>query len=456
MPIDPRIIMGIQPTQFKMSDPLESAGKALTLQNLMGQQDMQGMQLRQAQQAEADDLATREAFKAGGDQKAIIDRLMGAGQYKPAQALQKNMLDTRKTEGEINKGRADVMKSLLEIQKQGAGAVMANPTADSALAAVDQFERTAVSLGMPELSSQAAQQRAAIQQAGNNPEALRRLAAGWALTADKFLPQFETVNDGKTTRMVDKNFLSNPNAGSQTITMQTTPGQDQTDARTKAEGAANRGVTMRGQNLADARARETNMLTREAQATTYDADRGVLVNRATGEARPAMQGGQPLGPKEKLTDSQKKELASIDSQQNILKGALAEVAKTPDAFGTARGLATMAGAIPESMAGKLDTPAQREARSYVFNVVSKVINERAGAAQSAQELARLRSFLPAETDNASQITDKLNSFNTYLENSRSGYDRAQGVQPPRQLVPGAARAGPVAQPANGIKFLGFE
>ena len=95
MPINPNIILGIKPMQFQMADPLDSASKSLALQGLMGQRDMQEMQMRQAQQAEADDMATRDAFRAGGDQKAIIDRLMGAGQYKPAQALQKNMLETR-------------------------------------------------------------------------------------------------------------------------------------------------------------------------------------------------------------------------------------------------------------------------------------------------------------------------------------------------------------------------
>jgi hypothetical protein len=54
-------------------------------------------------------------------------------------------------------------------------------------------------------------------------------------------------------------------------------------------------------------------------------------------------------------------------------------------------------------------------------VVSKVINERAGAAQSVQELSRLRSFLPAEMDSAKQIQDKLTAFETYLKDSRKAY-----------------------------------
>jgi hypothetical protein len=101
-------------------------------------------------------------------------------------------------------------------------------------------------------------------------------------------------------------------------------------------------------------------------------------------------------------------------------GALEAVDKTPSAFSMGRGMATMAGPIPESVAGRFDNDAERQARSYVFNNVSKVINERAGAAQSAQELARLRSFLPAETDNADQIKSKLKAFKTYLSDMEAG------------------------------------
>ena len=272
MPINPNIILGIKPMQFQMADPLDSASKSLALQGLMGQRDMQEMQMRQAQQAEADDMATRDAFRAGGDQKAIIDRLMGAGQYKPAQALQKNMLETREKEGAINKTRAETMGKLLGFQKESAGALMANPTPENALAAVDQFERMATSFGMPELGQQAAQQRAAIQAAGNNPEALKRMAAGWALAADKFLPQIEMVSDGKTMRAVDKNFLSNPNAGTQTIAMLTTPGQDQVDARTRAEGAANREVQLSGQLRMDARQAEANRIAAEGNVVKTETD----------------------------------------------------------------------------------------------------------------------------------------------------------------------------------------
>lgn len=191
MGIDPNIILGIRPAQFKVADPMESAQKAMSLQALMGQQDLHDMQLRQGRQAEEDDRILRQAY--AGDPATLPQRLIAAGPkgYAAAAGIKKQELEEKAKLGDINKTRAETMAKLLGFQKDGASAVMANPSAETALAAVDQFERMASSFGMPELGQQAAQQRAAIQAAGGDPEKLKRLAAGWALAADKFLPKFE-------------------------------------------------------------------------------------------------------------------------------------------------------------------------------------------------------------------------------------------------------------------------
>jgi vacuolar-type H+-ATPase subunit H len=143
----------------------------------------------------------------------------------------------------------------------------------------------------------------------------------------------------------------------------------------------------------------------------------MLVNTRTGEASPLMAGGQPLAPK--LNAEQSKDITAINQQRAAVNGALQLVEATPSAFSFGRGLA---GKLPagETLAGRTEKPEQTEARSAVFNIVSKVINERAGAAQSAQELARLNAFLPSELDNAESIKRKLNGFNKYLNEQEKG------------------------------------
>ena len=69
------------------------------------------------------------------------------------------------------------------------------------------------------------------------------------------------------------------------------------------DSKASNAVTMRGQNMVDARAKEAL----NQPKLHFDAERGILVNERTGGAMPVMQGGQPIGPKEKpLTESQGK------------------------------------------------------------------------------------------------------------------------------------------------------
>ena len=143
----------------------------------------------------------------------------------------------------------------------------------------------------------------------------------------------------------------------------------------------------------------------------------MLVNTRTGQAEPIMAGGQPLAPK--LSSEQSKDITAINQQKSVINSALDLVQQNPKAFSFVRGAAV---ALPfgETLAGRTESPAETEARSAVFNIVSKVINERAGAAQSAQELKRLNSFLPSELDNATKIQDKLKGFNKFLEEQEKG------------------------------------
>jgi len=199
---------------------------------------------------------------------------------------------------------------------------------------------------------------------------------------------------------------------------------------TEANAAGTLGVAQG--NLAVSR--ERLAFDKDQPKGVYDPERGVIVDPRAATAKPVTaEGGQPLPAK--LPESSKKELASIDAQANTIAAAIEGVKKTPSAFGMARGAATMAGATPETIAGRMDSPAEREARSFVFNVVSKVINERAGAAQSVQELARLRAFLPAEMDKAEQIVDKLHGFQKYLAEQRKAYAVAPGAQPATPPTP---------------------
>jgi hypothetical protein len=168
----------------------------------------------------------------------------------------------------------------------------------------------------------------------------------------------------------------------------------------------------------------------------------MIVNTRTGDAQPIMAGGQPLAPK--LTSEQSKDITAVNQQRATIEGAIADVKANKSAFSFGRGLAQN---VPygESLAGRLETPAETETRAYVFNNVSSVIKERAGAAQSAQELQRLNAFLPATTDSADQIVSKLNGFKKYLN------DYEKGTRVPTSKQPDVLQSNSFASEADAQK-----
>jgi len=237
--------------------------------------------------------------------------------------------------------------------------------------------------------------------------------------------KFVAVDDGQNIRYVEPNVQ----AGAGPIPRQLTP-EAQQAAR---DAAAGRGVTMRGQDMTDVRARETG------GRPEYDPERGAWVYRPTAAAPngamiPAVgPDGNPVPPK--VDANTLKEVSGIDAELRTIQEAARSAKATPSAFSLPRGLATLTGPVTESVAGRLDSPQERQTRAFVYNVVSKSINERAGAAQTVQEMSRLRSFLPAETDNAEQVIDKLNGYEQYLRERRAAYERP-GVRPAPGDQPG--------------------
>ena len=158
----------------------------------------------------------------------------------------------------------------------------------------------------------------------------------------------------------------------------------------------------------------------------------MLIDTRTGAAKPIMSAtGEPLAPK--LTSEQSKDITAINQQRSTIEGALESVKQNPKAFSFSRG-ASQNLPFGESLAGRFDTEQNSAARAYVFNNVSAVIKERAGTAQSAQELQRINSFMPAVTDNAKQIENKLAGFKQYLSDLEKG-TRVNPNIPSQQQAP---------------------
>ncbi len=233
------------------------------------------MQAQQAQQDFADGQTLRTAtMEAAGDQNALVKALNAKGLYKQAQSIQASIQGAEKTAAEIAKNKAQTgsaeaqtsaAKFKLEQEKRAAAATrMATFKApDEAIA--DLKAKVQSGEVTPEQGEQLAQAipRDAAQFGQWQLGHLRSLLTPQQLIEQGTAKPTE-ISTGQQKYFVDNNPNS-PTFGKQIgaapVQLQASPEAVLTDARTRSEGAANRGVQMRGQNMTDARSRDANAAT---------------------------------------------------------------------------------------------------------------------------------------------------------------------------------------------------
>jgi hypothetical protein len=445
MAIDPRIALGVQ--QYRAPDQMQAAGQAMQLRAMQQSGQLRGLQMEEIQRQRAAEAEIRQiAQQSGGDIGKLVQALNARGLTQQAMALQEKALAMQKGRADLGKTEAETGVKQQDITRGAFAFLSRNPSDEAISATINGLvQRGALS---PEIASGFGtdlmrlppEQRArALAEASRTPQQL----------ADLYKPEVREVNDGQTIQFRDVNPMTGgPMAP---VQRQMTPGERQS-AR---DAAAGRGVTLRGQDLARMTAQERLQWERDNPSTTaVPTDAGVFAvpNRGNTAARQVVTSdGRPLPGK--MPESIRKELDSLDAQSAAIRSAIDAARKTPTAFSMPRGLATMGGAITESLAGRADSDEERKARSFVFNNASKIINERAGAAQTPAELARLRSFLPAETDTSEQIISKLEAYDEYARVQREAIASPVGSRPlanPRPEAPAAPPAAAVPPPSDTL------
>lgn len=393
--------------------------KAQDRNRLLAQQQRQNaladIQLRAAQRGEEQALAEQEAYKGAANLGEVQQRLMQAGLGKQSIALQKQMQEQRAAQIKQATDAHDF------VQKQLSG-VIATPTRQAAEAAIARAEA---------MGADVSQERERLKN-----------------TPDSDIAKWAFIESGNARQALEQSIIQLPGGGTAVEPKYAIPGAQapaMPSAAPMAAPAMPAGIP--GQTM-PTRAAGVNALALPAPGVGPMAQGAVPTptggryyapamtpQQQAAEARAQQQLGMErerlelskeseLRKRAEVPSETRKELTSIDQQRSIIDGALKAVKETPGAFSFARGAAAAALPFGESVVGRLETPEQTQARAYVFNNVSRVINERAGAAQSAQEMQRLRSFLPADTDNAEQITNKLKGFQTYLQDLEKGTIKA--------------------------------
>lgn len=247
-----------QPVKSVQDYDDERAARELGRLNLQEKRRANQLSELTVQQQTADrSTLQRLAQESGGDENKLIAALRGSGSsalMDMGSAREKAMLDRRKTEADVGKTSAETLAKQLDAMKFLSTGVMANPSPQNAALAIDAFERM-TGRQMPE-----ERQKLAVLQ---TPEQVRQWAAGHSLQADQLLPKLQSINAGGA--MVQQAI--DPLTGRASETGRTTITQSADNAATQATARANNqasmAVQMRGQNMANERARDANMTQRE-------------------------------------------------------------------------------------------------------------------------------------------------------------------------------------------------
>jgi hypothetical protein len=190
-----------------------------------------------------------------------------------------------------------------------------------------------------------------------------------------------------------------------------------------------------------------------------------MYNGTTGEWKDSEGGTAPqqsvfnVNVTGKPTTQMSSDLLKLRQQRGAIEGAMRAATANPQAFGFVQGAGDQfGGQLGSAMANWVRNPQDSAARAGVLNNVSTIINDRAGSAQSEQELGRLRGFLPSETDDVPKIIGKFNAFLDYLDEKEAatrgfttgelGMKPRVGAPAPQQQKPGVG-AGTVTAPPAG-------
>ena len=403
MPLNPNISLAYK--GIELQNPLDQYGKVMALQSAQQQNALAQRQMQEYDRSlqESEGIRNRLAGGAKIDDPATYNFLLGSKTgreiLKQEVELQKERTLQQKTEGDLFDQRMKQIRELwgnVQTPEQAMAvheATHLDPIVGKRLAAWNMTEQAG---------------RQSILDAAKDPSSFAQFVKRAQLGAEEFM-------------RLNKPTLSTKDTGGELIDITYEPltGKITEVGRTaKVMSPEARAVNARAQAAQNLAERKFAYEQANPGYTVQAQSDGTLVainNRNPSDVKPVSMGGVPV--QGKMPEAVRKEMISIDQQRSAINGALNALKEAPEAFSYKRGIM---GKVIESLAGRTETPAQTQARAYIFNNVSAVINERAGAAQSAQELARLNSFLPADTDNAEQVENKLTGFLRYLNDKEAG------------------------------------
>ena len=412
----------------KIDDPLTIRAKQAQLSDLMTQGQARKMQLQQAQQEQEQQQTLADLYRTHGtDSAGLVKGMASSGLGARIPGYQKEQAATAKITSENEAAKYKLMKEQVDDGNAGMAALLSDPQLSTEKVVGFLASRVKMGLMPPEQGAEIARtlpgdvprlRQVLTEKALQGLEASKRL--------EMILGKTEMADQGGQRQSFTINQLTGQVTPGQAFQKTATPEAVMTDARARSEGALNRGVQIRGQDLTYKSASEG----REAAKT-----------KAGGAA----------------TEDERKSAGYAVRMEDALRTLDAVGKEDPGATKPGVGTA-LTNMLPEAAANYVRPENRQRVEAAQLDALDAALTLATGAAYTKEQLKGLsRSYFAQPGDTAKTIEEKTQRLKTVVETARVRSGRAEGTIDPilSRTGPNAAKTGP-AQGAeeDGYVFLG--
>lgn len=340
--------------------------------------------------------------------------------------LRKQALERQKTQAAAGKDNAETALKHLDAMKFLANGVFANPSQETAMNALNMWER---------LTGLKADDGRKEVMAMTDPEQIKRWAAGMALKADQLLPQVQTRNTGGTT----DTLAVDPITGKPTVT-------GSVRNTVSPDAVLSAATQRRGQDLVNARAIEAagNALTKPFEVTGPDGSPLLVQQDRQGNIKPVQGFGPRSGASKPLTDSQAKALlfGSRAQESDKILGGLGDN-YSPAAIGSkqAAGRVPLIGGALEAGANAMLSDNNQKAEQAQRDFINAILRRESGAVIADTEFANAaKQYFPQPGDSAAVKAQKARNRQIAIQGLLAEVPTGQRQQlaQPTAKTPGGA------------------
>lgn len=423
MAIDPRIALGVQPVQIQ--SPVQSYTQALTLKDLMGQQEMRALQMQQARDANQRAIGLRQLMAdptlKTPEQRAA--RLREGGYWQEADEAEKAGVEIGYKRSQIDKNQVEAGLRKIERLNQLVSVAQDQDTYSRALmrfrAEFPGSDRLLLSLP-----------------AQFSPEAVLGIQKELAVAKDgitAILPKITMQDVGGEIRPVDTSPFTNPNP--QAITKTQTPG----DVQRAKDAAASRAISAGQLQVARDRLEFDRSAPRGIPTQTPDGI--MLVDPRGGPSRPAIgPDGKPL----RAMPTEGQSNANLYANRMIEADAQLRPLETEinltglAAKQGAEGL-PLVGGVAGYAGNAMISGSQQQVDQAQRNFINAVLRRESGAVINPDEFANARKqYFPQPGDSEEVIEQKRKNRETAIAGIRQAAGPAFVEPSPPPSIPGGA------------------